>query len=362
LTPDLAVGDILSGVRREIERNAFRARNGIKYVTGGQWAPVDPTPSDTVWRRGKARLRRYRRVAPVRLGPPVIAFLGLVSRAYVLDLWKGNSFVQRLMDAGFDTFVLDWGEPDEEDAGNTLETYVSGHLPRAIEAVIDEASSDKVNVIGYCMGGNLALMGLAGRSDLPVQNLVIMATPIDFSHMGPLAEAMRDGRISIDSVIDQTGNVPVNVIEIFFRIRKPTADLVQYANLWENLWSDEYMQGYQAMGRWLDEQIPMPGAAARQIVDHWLRENAFLHDTLRINGTPVSLSDIQTPTLAVIATRDEIVPELAATPIVEVLDSRRLETLRLDAGHTSLTTGRTAAKVTVPTIIDWLARHSEEVT
>lgn len=254
------------------------------------------------------------------------------------------------------------GEPDEEDAGNTLETYVCGHLPGAIEAVIDETNSGDVNVIGYCMGGNLALMGLAGRSDLPVRNLVVMATPIDFSHMGPLAEAIRDGRIRIDSVIDHTGNVPVNLIEIFFRIRKPTADLVQYANLWQNLWSDEYMQGYQAMGRWLHDQVPMPGAAARQIVEQWLGENAFLHDTVRIYGTPVSLRQIRTPTLAVIAERDEIVPEPAAAPIVEVLKGSQFETLHLDAGHTSLTTGRTAAQVTVPRILDWLAQHSEEVT
>jgi polyhydroxyalkanoate synthase subunit PhaC len=361
VTPELPVGDVLSDVWREIERNAFRARNGIKYVAGAQWAPVGPTPSDDVWQQGKATLRRYRRDTPARLGPPVIAFLGLVSRAYVLDLWKGNSFVGRLMEAGFETFVLDWGEPDEEDAGNTLETYVDAYLPRAIEALGRDTGSDEVNVIGYCMGGDLALMAPAGRPDLPVRNLVTMATPVDFRHMGPLADAVRDGRIDIEDVIDETGNVPADLIENFFRIRKPTADLVQYANLWQNLWNDEYMEGHQAMGRWLREHVPMTGAAARQVVNDWLRENAFYKDALRLSGRPVSLGDIRVPTLAVIATRDDIVPEPSAAPVVDLLTGTHVETLRLDAGHASLTTGRTAAKVTVPRIIDWLADHSEEL-
>jgi polyhydroxyalkanoate synthase subunit PhaC len=362
VTPDLAAGDVFAGVKREVERAQFRARNGIKYLTGGEWAPPDPTPSDTVWQQGKAELRRYRRDGPARVGPPVVAFIGLVSRTYILDLWKGNSFVQRLMDAGFEALVLDWGVPDEGDAPNTLETYLQGQLPRAIEAAAEATSSNEINMLGYCMGGNLALVGLAAQPELPVRNLVVMATPVDFRHMGPLAEALRDGRIDTDSLIDETGNLPAALVDRFFRIRKPTADLVQYANLWENLWNDDYMQGYQAMNRWVSEHVPIPGAAARQLVDSWLRDNAFCNDTLRLGGRQLSLGDIHTPTLAVIAMRDDIVLERAAVPVADLLTGTRVEVLRLDAGHASLTTGRTAAKVTVPQIIEWLTAHSEELT
>jgi polyhydroxyalkanoate synthase len=362
MSPELAVGDVLSGVRREIERNAFRARNGLKYATGAEWAPLSPTASETVWQQGKAQLRRYHRDGPARIGPPVVAFLGLVSRAWVFDLWKGNSFVQRMMDAGFETFVLDWGEPDEADAGNTMETYVEGYLPRAIDAVLRETGADDVNVVGYCMGGDLALLGLAGEPDLPVRNLVTMATPVDFRHMGPLVKALREGSVKVDALLDDTGNVPGDMVHQMFKVGKPTADLVNYANLLQHLWSDDYMQGYQAMGRWLRDQVPIPGAAARQVVDSWLRANAFMNDSLTLGGRSVSLGDITVPTLAVIATRDDIVYEPAATPIVDLLTGTTVETLRLDAGHASLTGGRTAAKVTVPRIIEWLANHSEDLS
>ena len=47
--------------------------------------------------------------------------MSLISRSYVLDLSPGTSFVEALRDQGFDTYMLDWGIPDERDAGNGLE-------------------------------------------------------------------------------------------------------------------------------------------------------------------------------------------------------------------------------------------------
>jgi polyhydroxyalkanoate synthase subunit PhaC len=359
VTPALEIGDVLANVRREVERNAARARNGIKYVTGSQWAPIGPTPSDVVWREGKAELRRYRRETPARFTPPVVAIGGMVGRNYIFDLVEGNSFVRRVMDAGFEAFVLDWGAPDEEDAAKTLEIFLLGYLRRALGAAMRETGARELSVIGYCMGGTLAVHGLAAQPDLPVRNLVALAAPVDFHRLGPLVDALCEGRLDPASVLDDTGNVPPDLLYGFFRIRKPTADLVQYANLWQNLWNDEYMEAYQALGRCFREQVPLPGATFLQIAEQWMRENAFVHDSLRLDGKGAPLSNLRMPVLVAMATRDDLIPEAASLPLVDVLTGTRADVLRLEAGHASLTTGRTAAKVTVPQILGWLADHSE---
>jgi polyhydroxyalkanoate synthase subunit PhaC len=361
VTPELAIGSMLDGVRREIERTALRTRNGIKYLTGGEWAPLGPTPSDTIWEEGKVHVRHYRRETPPAIAPPVLCFLGLVGRSYVFDLWKGNSIVQMLMDAGFDAYVLDWGEPDEHDSMNTLETYLGGYLRRGIDAVLAESGAEQVSVIGYCMGGDFALHALAAQPDLPVRNLVTMCSPIDFRHLGPLIDALRDGSIDTESMLDETGNVPGPLVRQSFKARKPTGDLVQYVNLWEHLWNDEYMEGYQAIGRWLEDHIPVPGALFQQVVQQWLRDNGFLTDRLRFRGRRISLSAIEIPTLAVIAERDDIVVEAATAPVVDILTGTQAELLRVDAGHASLTSGRKAVKVVWPRIFEWLTAHSKEV-
>ena len=357
---ETGLGDILGGIRREVERNAVRARNGIKYVAGSEWAPRGPTASDVIWELDKAHVRRYRRTDAAPYLQPVLVFVGLVSRSYVFDLWRGNSFVQRLMDAGFDTYVLDWGEPDASDARNTIDTYVQRYLPRAVDAVLEESGAESTNVIGYCMGGDLALLALATDDTLPVRNLVTMATPVDFSKIPPLVLDVT-AKLDVDSVLDESGLVPASVIDSLFRIRRPTSDLVQYANLWQNLWNDDFLEAYQAMGRWLREQVPVAGGAFRQAANEWVLDNGFMNGTLRIGGRVADFAGLRLPVLSLIATNDDIVPEPAAAAIEDLLPNADLSIVRIEAGHASLTVGRIASKIAMPEITNWLAAHSEEV-
>jgi polyhydroxyalkanoate synthase len=93
-----------------------------------------------------------------------------------------------------------------------------------------------------------------------------------------------------------------------------------------------------------------------------MQDNAFLTDSLRLNGRAVHLSDISTPVLIVTGDRDELVPEGATAPLADLLTGTKPELLILAAGHAGLTAGRTAAKHTVPRILEWLADHSATLT
>ena len=355
-----AQGFPLEGLRKDLERNALRLRNGLKWAAGAEFAPAAPTPSDEVWSDGRVQVRRYRRSSPARYRTPLLTFVGLVGRSYVFDLWKGNSVVALQMEHGMDAFVLDWGVPDELDATDTLETYLERYLPRAIRAVLAETGAHEVNLMTYCMGGCMALHALAAQPDLPVRSLVTVATPVDFRGLGPLIDALRTGDIKPDDVLDSTGNLPGSVVRESFKSRKPTGDLVNYANLWQNLWSDEYLEGHQAIGRWLHDHIPLPGALFKQVVPMWLQNNGFLNDSLRLGGRPASLRNITIPVLAVLAMRDDIAVESTTTPMADILTGTTVDLLKVDAGHASLFSGRKAAKVVMPQVFEWIARHSEE--
>jgi polyhydroxyalkanoate synthase len=308
--------------------------------------------------RGKVELWRYRASEKVSWHPPLLLFLGLVSRSYIFDLDEQASLVRRLGSAGFEVYVLDWGVPDAADSGRSLETYVLRYLPAAMRAVRRTSGSRDVTMIGYCMGGNLALLSAATDCANAIRNLIIMATPIDANELPPIISALRDDSADLAGLIDSTGCVPAQVIDAMFRIRKPTADLVQYVNLWENLWNDAYIGAHKAIARWTRDHVPIPGVAFRQVVESWLRGNAFVTGNLRLAGRRVGLDSIAVPTLAIVADRDEIVPPASAKKITDVLDTDDFELLTLDAGHVGLTVSRTAARVTVPHIIDWLERHS----
>jgi polyhydroxyalkanoate synthase subunit PhaC len=351
--------DLLDRVRRDVDRNARRARNGVKLAAGIDRPKLGQTPKDVVWARDRVELWRYRADGP-RRSPPLLVVFSLVSRSYVLDLRPGNSFVEHLLAAGFDVFLLDWGVADERDADNTLEDYVDDYLPAAVDRVLDVTGAEELNVLGYCFGGVLSLLYAAHHPDAPLRSLTTMATPVDFSEFGVFSEIVREGRVELETILDEDGNVPSSAVRESFRLLRPTGDLQQYATLLENVWNDEYVRAYQAMNGWANDHIPFPGAAARQSVEMLLRGNGFVNDSVRLGGDPVSLGDIDVPYLNVMAKRDHIVPPSTAAPALELVGSADKEELQLDAGHIGLVVGRTAAKVTIPTIIEFLAARTEE--
>ena len=111
---------------------------------------------------------------------------------------------------------------DPADAENTLETYVDDYIPDAIEALLEEADADELTLIGYCYGGVLTLLLAAAHPEVPVRNLMVMATPCDYREMGFMSNMFRDGRLNPEDVVDETGLVPASALDEGFQSLKPT--------------------------------------------------------------------------------------------------------------------------------------------
>jgi polyhydroxyalkanoate synthase subunit PhaC len=353
-------GDLIARVNRDVERSLLRARNGLRYVAGTHRPKVGATPKEVVWRRGKAQLWRYRGPG-VRFSPPVVIVHSLVSRSYILDLRPGSSTVEYLVNSGLDVFMLDWGVPDELDADNGLEAYVDGYLPGALAAVQRETGCREVTLAGYCLGGIMAALYAARHADAPVRNLVLMATPIDFGEMGAMVAALREGRLSAEDLIDHTGNVPADVLYSGFYMLAPTVEIAQKATLLQNLWNDEFVEGFQAMAQWSRDHVPFPGAAFREVVELLVRENVLTTGRVRLCDRVVDLGRARAEVLVAMAERDNIVPAAAAEPALDLVgDPARRHALRLPGGHVTFGTGRSAFKHTMPRLTEWIAAHSDE--
>ncbi len=347
---------LLDGLRRDTERNLFRARNGIKYVTGIGRPQVGLTPKHVIWSREKATLYRYESDRRTRRTPILIVF-SILGRSYILDLRPGSSFVQWLLDAGLDVYLIDFGEPDAVDATNTLETYVDRYLAPAVRAAVRESGSESIDVMGYCFGGVLASLLVAGHPELPVNSLTVMATPMDFSKTEGVVQALQRGKLEIDDIVDETGNVPPEAIHRMFRTLKPTSGISTYAMLWERLWSDEFVEAFQAMSQWAADQVPFPGDCARQCLDVLLRRNLLATGEVPLGRRKVSLAAIAVPVLNIFAEHDHIVAPGACLPINDRVSSTDVTTLAVPAGHVGLVASRHAVRTTIPGLTSWLNDH-----
>ena len=265
-----------------------------------------------------------------------------------------------LVNSGLDVFMLDWGVPDERDAENSLETYVDGYLPRALAAVRDQTGHREVTLAGYCLGGVMAALYAAG-SDAAVRNLVLMAAPMNFDAMGPMVAALREGRLTADDLVDETGNVPADVLYTGFYMLAPTTEIAQKATLLEHLWNDEFVESFQAMAQWTRDHVPFPGAAFRQVVELLVRENALFSGSLRLGDRVVQLARARGNVLIAMAERDNVVPAAATEPALSLVgEASRRDVLRLPGGHVTFGAGRSARKHTMPRLAEWITAHSDE--
>jgi polyhydroxyalkanoate synthase len=113
-------------------------------------AGVGATPSEVVHTDGKLRLLRLldQSNSPYA-GPPVLFVSAPVSRYFVLDLMPGRSFAGHVAAAGFDVFLIDFGEPDDADRYADLDYYVNGLVGRAIRKISILTGDPAPAIAGY---------------------------------------------------------------------------------------------------------------------------------------------------------------------------------------------------------------------
>jgi polyhydroxyalkanoate synthase len=285
--------------------------------------------------------------------------LGLVGDTAIFDLHPGNSWAATLVAEGFDVFLFDWGRPEAAEGDHSVETYLDDYFVHAVEAVRRVSGSETVSLGAYCMGALMVLL-LLGSTDLPaVSHQVLFAPPCDYTHAPGFLRGFREGRLrAADAVDETTGLVPEGAMRAMFRLLQPTADVVQYVTLWENLWRDGYVDTHRAVNHWAWDHRAMAGRAFQQMIADYVQDNALAQGTARLGGRPVVLSQVTIPTLLVLAESDEFVPPANSAPLSDLLGAKDLEVLLVPGGHAGALMGSVARRVTMPKVAAWLAGHS----
>src|SRR5438445_10414081 len=138
------------------------------------------SPSEVVYEEDRLKLLHYLSDRKPRYRTPLVFVYALVNRPYILDLKKGRSVVANFVEAGFDTYLIDWGVPTSADRHLTLDDYINGYLANVMDYLRERTGVESLNILGYCMGGTMSAMFTALHPKR-VSNLMLMAAPIDFA-------------------------------------------------------------------------------------------------------------------------------------------------------------------------------------
>jgi polyhydroxyalkanoate synthase len=261
--------------------------------------------------------------------------------------------VQQLLLQGIDVYMIDWGYPTRFEHHLTLDDYVSGFIDDCVTAVQKDAKIDKINLLGVCQGGTFSSM-YAALFPKKIQNLITIATPIDFSVADGLLFRWAK-EMDVDSMVDSFGIVPAEVLNAGFIMLKPFARLQKYMGAMSSLEDEQKMMNFLRMEQWIFDSPGQPGECYRQFIMDLYQENKLIKGTLQLGRRVVSLKNITMPLLNIYATEDHIVPHNATKALNKYVGTKDHELYEIPGGHIGIFVGSKAQKELAPKIARWLS-------
>jgi len=329
-----------------------RLRRDEAAVVAGMLAyrrqPPPPAPEGmpAIWAEGGSRLLDYGGT-----GAPLLVVPSLVNRSGVLDLLPARgpagSMLRWLAGQGARPLLLDWGDPGEDEAGFALTDYVAGRLERAIAAV-----GQPVVLVGYCMGGLLALAAVQRRPDR-VRALALLATPWDFWSEGPeRPRALAALLPALEPSMAATGTLSVDALQALFAALDPFGVVAKYGEFATLDVGSDRGARFVAIEDWLNDGVPLAAAVAREALGGWYGANTTCRGRWRIAGAVVDPAAAPMPTFIAIPSRDRLVPPASAMALAAARPGAVVH--RAAAGHVGMVAGARAEAVLWRPLADWL--------
>ena len=271
---------------------------------------VATTPGKVVFRNRIFELLQYEPTTETVHEVPLLIFPPWINKFYILDLQPKNSMIKWLTDQGHTVFLVSWVNPDEDMADATFEDYMREGVYAATQAVKEAASVNRMNAVGYCIGGTLlsaALAHMAKTGDTSIQSATFFAAQADFKLAGDLLIFSDDKAIEyLEEKMDQAGGVldAQTMADTFNSLR--SNDLI-----W-NYVVDNYYVGKQPppfdLLYWNADQTRMPKALHLFYLRKFYRDNALTEGKLDLLGEHLSLSDVKIPIFMQSSKEDHIAP------------------------------------------------------
>jgi polyhydroxyalkanoate synthase len=300
------------------------------------------------WQDGGVRLLDY---GGRRRGPAVLIVPSLINRYYVLDLLPEQSFLHHLAAAGLRPFAIDWGEPGDAERDFGLTDYIAGPLDRAMTKV-GELAGGPIAIVGYCMGGLLAL-ALALRRPADTAGLALLATPWDFHADRPEQAKLLAGLAEwLPRFLAASEPLPLAVIQFLFLMLDPflaERKFIRFAGLDQE---GAAARAFVALEDWINDGVPLARQVAFECLRSWYGDNAPARGLWQVGGQPVRPQELDAPALIVLPRRDRIVPPRSAEPLATAIP--QAEMLRPGFGHIGMMASREAPATVWQPIAEWL--------
>jgi polyhydroxyalkanoate synthase len=255
---------------------------------------------------------------------PLVMVPPCINKFYIMDLQPENSLVRYAVEQGHTVFMVSWRNVKKPLDHLTWDDY----LEMGVMAALDEAraitKSQKVNALGFCIGGTLlanALAVLEKKGKNPVASLTLLTTLLDFTDVGDIRVYIDENFVDKrEAQLKKGGLVPGQELAGAFSSLRAN-DLV---------WSyvvNNYLKGKQPPAFdllfWNSDATNLPGPMYAYYLRNTYQENKLAKPDALVNcGVPVSLKRLKMPAFVFSAREDHIVPWMGGYKSAQTLGSK----------------------------------------
>ncbi|MET0370500.1 MAG: class I poly(R)-hydroxyalkanoic acid synthase [Sphingobium sp.] len=311
--------NLVTGLRHmlaDLEKGQLTQTDGSAFELGRN---IAATPGKVVKETPLYQLIQYTPTTKTVLETPLIIFPAWINRFYILDLSPEKSFVKWAVDQGITVFMVSWKSADESMKDLIWDDYVLKGQVDAIDTVRDLLGVPSVHTIGYCVAGTtlaatLALLAARGEAD-KVASATFFVAQVDFAQAGDLLHFVNDEHLAVLDRLSAKGYLDGRYMAATFNLLRGR-DLI---------WSyvvNNYLLGQDYapfdLLHWNGDTTNLPARWHRDYLIQLYRDNLLVvPGALSIDGTPIDLTRVTTPSYVQAGREDHIAPLASVWKLTE---------------------------------------------
>ncbi len=267
------------------------------------------TPGKVIFQNDIMQLLQYAPSTEKVLKRPLLIVPPWINKYYVLDLTPEKSFIKWCVDQGITVFCVSWVNPDERLAQKTFEDYIREGPLAALDAIKQATGEDKVNAVGYCVGGTMlavALAKMAVDGDERIASATLFAAQVDFTYAGDLKVFIDEQQVeAIEQRMAERGYLEGGSMVAVFNLLRSN-DLI-----WPYV-INNYLRGKAPFPfdllYWNSDATRLPAANHSFYMRNCYLDNKITKGGMVIGNTPIDLKTVKVPIYNLATREDHIAP------------------------------------------------------